>query len=362
MTEKEKKRLLAKAEKLKPKPVLLNSGKWRCQVTVGGKRVSVTEDDPVSANATAIALKEGYLKKKDTKTKISLNDAILEYMTAGEGVLSPATVRGYETMRKNRFQSLMQENIHDLTRLDIQKAVSEEAKTLSPKTVANAYGLLMAVLKDYGISFTGIKLPQKIKKKVEYLSAAEIVKLIDTARGDACEIPILMAVWLGMRRSEILGLCWDCVDFDKGTVEIKRTLVPDKEHQWVIKDGAKNVGSQRTVKCPDYILSKLKAIYKGGNGPVVTMCPEIIGRHLKAICKKAEITETTLHGLRHTNAAVMIALNVTDKYAMARNGWTSDYTFKQIYGYVFPEGANETDVLINEYFQQAINAHELHTE
>lgn len=353
----------AQAEKLKPRPVLLPSGKWRCQIMVNGSRVSATEDDPTTAHATALALKAGLIEAQKKPKKITVNDAILGYMDAGEGVLSPSTLRGYDTMRRTRFQSIMKQDIYTLTRLDLQRAVSAESKLVAPKTVINAYGLLSAVLKDYGIVFPGVKLPQKIKKKVSYLSSSEVVKLIDAAIGDSCEIPIIMAVWLGMRRSEILGLCWDCVDFHAGTVEVRRALVPDKDHKWVIKDGAKNVGSQRTIKCPDYILAKLKALYHGQSGPVVSMCPEIIGRHLHAICEKAGITDTTLHGLRHTNAAIMIALNVVDKYAMARNGWTSDYTFKQIYGYVFPEGANETDAAINTYFETALNLHtNLHTD
>ena len=68
-----------------------------------------------------------------------------------------------------------------------------------------------------------------------------------------------------------------------------------------------------------------------------------------------ENTLTTVHGLRHTNAAIMIMLNVVDKYAMARNGWTSDYTFKQIYGYVFPEGAQQTDDLVNTFLETKLN-------
>lgn len=138
--------------------------------------------------------------------------------------------------------------------------------------------------------------------------------------------------------------------------------MPDKDNQWVLKDGAKNEGSQRTVKCPEYIMSKLREKYHGQTGRVFKDHPDTIRRHVHAICKRAGISDTTVHGLRHANAAVMIALGVVDKYAMARNGWTSDYTFKQIYGYVFPEGANETDVLINSYFEEKIKLHtDLHT-
>lgn len=351
-------------KKLKsPTPVRLPSGSWRCQVMVNGKRVSVVDEDPQVAHAKALAIKAGIIESHKKEKKITVDDAIQAYMEAGAGVLSPSTIRGYDCMRRHRFQSLMDRDVHTLTRLDIQREVSEAAKTLSPKTVANAWGLLRTVLKDYGMDITGVKLPQKLKKKKEYLSAEEIAKLIDTAVGDSCELPIVMAVWLGLRRSEIAGLCWDCVDMENCTVTIRRTMVPDKENKWVLKEGAKNEGSQRTVKCPEYIMGKLREKYHGQQGRVFKDHPDTIRRHVHAVCKRAGISDTTVHGLRHANAAVMIALGVVDKYAMARNGWTSDYTFKQIYGYVFPEGANETDVLINSYFENKLNLHtELHTE
>ena len=346
-----------------PTPVRLPSGSWRCQVMVNGQRVSVVDENPAVAHAKALALKAGLIESAKKERKITLSDAIQAYTEAGSGALSPSTVRGYDGVRKHRFPGLMGRDVHTITRLDAQRAVSEEAKKVSPKTVANAWGLVSTVLKDYGVEITGVKLPQKIKKQRTYLSAEEIARLIDAAVGDPCELPIVMAVWLGLRRSEICGLCWDCVDMEKGTVTVRRTLVPDKDNQWVLKDGAKNEGSQRTVKCPEYIMGKLRDKYQGQTGRVLHDHPDTIRRHVHAICKRAGISDTTVHGLRHANAAVMIALGVVDKYAMARNGWTSDYTFKQIYGYVFPEGANETDILINSYFEEKLKLHtDLHTE
>lgn len=346
-----------------PTPIQLPSGSWRCQVTVNGKRVSVVDDDPAVAHAKALALKEGLLEQNKPKDGITLDAAIQAYITAGEGVLSPSTVRGYDCIRRNRFKDLMNKEVHTLTRLDLQNAVSQEAKKSSPKTVANSFGLLTAVLKDYGVDTSGVKLPQKRKAKKEYLSSSEIVKLIDAAVGDSCELPIVMAVWLGLRRSEIAGLCWDCVDFEKRTITVKRTMVPDKNNKWVLKEGAKNESSQRTIKCPEYIMGKLKELSGTRDGPVFKMSPETIRKHVHEVCRKAGIQDTTVHGLRHANAAVMIALGVVDKYAMARNGWSSDYTFKQIYGYVFPEGADEADSLINAHFESQLKLHtKLHTE
>lgn len=353
--------MVAKKKLTNPTPVQLPSGSWRCQVMVKGKRISVVDDDPEVAHTKALALKTGLMKENKDKAgkKLTVNDAILAYMEAGDGVLSPSTLRGYDCIRRFRFKSLMKEDVYSLTRLQVQKAVSQEAKTVSPKTVSNAWGLLSAVLKDYNVEVNGIKLPQKIKQKKEYLSSAEIVKLIDAAVGDLCEVPIVMAVWLGLRRSEIAGLCWDCVDFEHSTITVKRTLVLGPDREWVLKEGAKNEGSQRTVKCPEYIMSKLREMYHGQDGRLFSQCPEAFRKHVQIVCKRAGIRNTTLHGLRHANAAVMIALGVVDKYAMARNGWTSDYTFKQIYGYVFPEEADRTDDIINTYFEKQLG---LHTE
>lgn len=345
-------------ESLRPKPRQMPSGTWICEKMVDGKRISATDEDPHLAHAKVLAMAAGILELKKAPQKITLDEAITRYISAGEGVLSPATVRTYETMRKNRFPELMHENIYDLDRLKVQAAVRNAAKKLAPKTVASSYGLLTAVLKDYKVDVSGVKLPQKKKKKRQYLSADEIVKLIDAARGDSCEVPILMAIWLGMRRSEIVGLQWDCVDFERKTIEVSRALVPGKDHQYILKEGTKNEGSQRVISCPDYILEKLKSLRHRESGPVFTVHAETIRRHVHDCCERAGITDTTVHGLRHANAAVMITLNVVDKYAMARNGWTSDYTFKQIYGYVFHEESTNTDSQINDYFEKAIGIKE----
>ena len=92
---------------------------------VDGKRVTVVDNDPFVAHAKVMALVAGLIEAKKTPEKITLDQAIARYIEAGEGTLSPATIRTYETMRKNRFPELMQKNVYDLNRLVVQKAVSE---------------------------------------------------------------------------------------------------------------------------------------------------------------------------------------------------------------------------------------------
>lgn len=342
----------------KPKPILLPSGAWRCQVMVKGKRIDVIENDPALAHAKALAIKEGLVEEEEEKKQpITLSKAIDEYVERKEGVLSPSTIRGYGTIKRNRFKFLMERDVYKITKADVQKAVSEEAKAVGAKTVYNAYGLIRPVLKEYGVDVFGVKLPQRIKPQKEYLQPKDIGKLIEAAAGDKCEVEILIAVWLGMRRSEICGLCWDCVDFERKLLIVKRTYVPDKKNKWVLKEGAKNESSQRSVPCPDYILDKLKERQKGrADGRVFRESPETLRRHVHAACKRAGITDTTVHGLRHTNAAVMKSLGVDDAHAMERGGWKTEQTYKQTYSYIFENDAKSADKKIDGFFQN------LHTD
>ena len=337
-----------------PEPTQLPSGTWRCQVRVDGKRVSVTDPDRDKCQSRAIALQVG-AEKPDVHENISLSKAITFYIESKSNVLSPSTIRGYEYIRKGRLQSIMQKDIHSITKKDLQNAVNKDATEYSPKTVSNAYGFVRTVLSDNGVEISGIKLPQKVKKKKAYIQPEEIGKLLECAAKDRYEVPILLSVWLGMRRSEICGLCWDCVDEENNTITVRRSLVMDKSNHFILREGAKNESSQRTIQCPEYIMTKLSAMRNGKTeGKVFRINPGTILEHVHMVCEKAGITDTTTHGLRHTNAAVMRYLGVSDDHAMERGGWSEQKTYVQTYSYVFSSTAQSEDQKIDDFFSGKI--------
>ena len=338
-----------------PAPKKLPSGAWRCQVMVGGKRSSVTDADRDICQARAMALQAGLLEQEEKKTSVLLRDAIDDYIATKGDTLSPSTIRVYEIMRDKRFRGIMGRDVYTLTKKDLQIAVNQEVREVSPKTVANAYGLVRPVLKSYGIDVFGVKLPQRIRPKKDYVQPEEIPRLLEAARADKYETAILLALWLGLRRSEICGLCWDCVDFDRRTITIRRTLVMDKTNRFVLREGTKNATSQRTLPCPDYILDKLAAARPdNAEGQVFRMSPDTLRKHVHSVCAAAGITDTSTHGLRHTNAAVMRYLGISDAHAMQRGGWSEERTYKRVYSYVFESTAKEEDRKIDEYFGQGI--------
>lgn len=336
----------------RPTPHKLPSGRWNVQVRVGDKRISVTDDDKDVCQAKAMAIQAGVIKREEEKpTKITLESAINEYIKSKSNTLSPSTVRGYEFIKKKRFRGIMKRDIYKLTKQDIQVAVNQEAKDVSPKTIANAYGLIRPVLKDYGIDVFGVKLPQKQPKPKSYIQPEEIEKLLQAAREDKYEVAILFAIWLGLRRSEICGMCWDCIDFKKKTITVKRTLLMNKDGECVLEDRTKTTKSNRTLPCPDYILDRLSAMRNGRTeGRIFTFHPNTLVHHIHKVCAAAGITDTTVHGLRHTNAAVMRYLGVSDAYAMERGGWTEERTYKNIYSYVFDSTANKEGQIIDDFF------------
>lgn len=357
MTEKEKKRMLDRASKLKPKPVLRPSGKWGCQVMVDGKRVYVDGDTPEEANARAIAVRAGLLEQKDERAEekrgnITLEDAIDFYIKSRENVLSPSTINGYKEIKRNRFKTIMDMKVRDIDQQDLQEAINEDAKTVSHKTVKNALGLVSSVLSEYkDINVKRLRLPREKKTEHAFLDDKGMIDLFDAIRGSSVEIPILMAVWLGMRRSEILGLCWDCVDFKEKKIHVRRTYLKDKEDGYILVENTKTKASTRTMDCPDYILAKLKDYTPNKRtGRVFTMHPNTIYKMMRDICERNGIDFVGVHGLRHTNASVMLSLGIVDKVAMARGGWSTDITMKSVYQHVFADDKKAANILVDTYF------------
>jgi hypothetical protein len=125
-----------------PKAYKLPSGSWRCQVYRNGKRTSFikeTEDEAVK-EAVLWMLKFDQSDEADDfiKKNFTLSDAIDLYVSRRDGVLSPATLRGYEQIKKLRFQSVM--NLPVAEKHDWQSLINEEVKAgLSAKTVKSSF-------------------------------------------------------------------------------------------------------------------------------------------------------------------------------------------------------------------------------
>ncbi len=348
---------MAKAKKLP-------SGNWRVQasVTISGKKVvqSFTAETAAKAEYAAEEWQEYYREIERDSSALTVDAAINEYISIKENILSPSTVRGYRIIQRNYIADISDIRLNKLTYRIVQKWVNDLSSHLAPKTVLSAYGLIASILRVFApkVDIGKITLPQKKKAHNVALSKQETALLLNGIQGHPLEIPILLALWLGMRRSEITALQWEDIDFNKGIISINKALVP-AVNGFALK-APKTTDSERVLKMPVYIAAKLKPLQKE-TGRIFDMEPNKCTKVFPQICEQIGIPKYRFHDLRHSMATIGVTLNIADKLVMARGGWNNIKTMKNIYQAVLSEDADMANNLYDSYFQSLIfenNSHE----
>jgi len=339
---------MAKAKKLP-------SGNWNVKLFVGkenGKRVYKSFTAPTKAEAELMAAQFKLDKKrKMNPVKLTVGEAIDKYIKDNATLLSPSTIKGYKIIRRNHLQSLMNIQLCDITQNDINNAVKEDAKRLSPKTVANAHGLLSTIIHEYRPDFM---LNTKLPKKKKYISnMPDLPRLLDilkVVQGTEIEIPVLLAVWLGMRMSEIRGLKWSNVYDDHIIIN---NVIVDTDDAPVEKDITKSYTSTRKVWISKYLSEKLKNAPRKGEY-VTTLSGQAIYKRFSRLLDKHSIEHCRFHDLRRVNASIMLMLDIPDKYAMERGGWATNSILKNVYQETFTSEKEVVNNKIDGFFENML--------
>lgn len=331
-----------------PKAKKLPSGSWFCRVRVGGRDIAITRPTEKEAVAAALAMKAGIVEEQRNPLSITLANAFSRYIEVKSGVLSPSTIAGYDQIRRNALPGIMPLRLSALTNEKIQREITVMAKAgKSPKYIANVNGLLSAVLKMYYPDFVlRVTLPPKQKAPQRAITDSEIDAILSAVHGTDMELPVLMALWLGMRVSEIRGARVGDIVGDK--LHICRAVVEDI-HRRPTEKPPKTFSGDRWVNLPPEIKSLIPPS-KRPEEHIVTLSGQAIYKRFSRLCENLNIPHCRFHDLRHANAAVMIRLGIESKYAQARNGWASDYMYKQVYGYAMPDKTDKNAAAIDAYF------------
>ena len=95
-----------------------------------------------------------------------------------------------------------------------------------------------------------VERPQAKKFVGEFYSPEELQTLLALTEGESIYIPIVLAAFYGLRRSEALGLSWDNIDFERKEIHICQKVMEIKQKdksKLVISDEMKTEGSRRTL-------------------------------------------------------------------------------------------------------------------
>ena len=333
----------------------LPSGNWRVRVYAGkgenGKNVYKSFTAPTADEAEYMAAAYRMFREKEAKKSvldITVGEVIDRYIASKDAILSPTTIAGYRRIRKNLLKTLMNIPLKTLDNITIQNALNVDARRVKPKTVRNASGLVSAALRQSYPDFKiDISLPAKQKTHKTLLEPNVVFSIV---KGTVFELPVLLAMWLGLRMSEIRGIRrTDIVD---GVLSINEVIV-DVDNTPVTKVAAKTYESKRRIVLPEYIQALINNL-PAENDRIITLSGQAIHWRFANALAVNNLPHMSFHDLRHVNASVMLKLGIPNKYAMERGGWASDGVLKAVYQHTFSEERIAVDQRVDAYFSEVV--------
>lgn len=331
-----------------PKARQLPSGAWFCRVRVDGQDIPITRSTEKEAVAEAMALKAGIKDAEKRPRKKTLNVAIDDYIEARRNILSPATIRGYKSIQKNRFKNMMRKDVFSVTQEQWQRAVNLEAKSVNAKTLTNSWRFLSSVIAETTGKPVSVHLPQIIRNERPWLTPDQVTTFVTAVKGSTVEIAALLAL-SSLRSSELIDLKWEDVDLEKKVIHVRGAAVYDEDGKLVHKKENKNTTSRRTVPIIPPLQEALSGAKRKGEY-VVTISPTWIFKSINRICEQQGLPKVGVHGLRHSFASLAFHLNMPEKVAMQIGGWANDQTMHKIYTHLSQADVNKHAEAFTSFF------------
>ena len=319
--------------------------KWYVDLRREG--VTVIENTEAEAKAKAVAIRAGFVDVKKRPSAVTLEKAIDNYIEVRSNVLSPSTLVGYKSVKKNRFKGVMQCPIADIK--DWQEVINAEAAICSPKTVKNAWGLIRPAIEAAGVELPKVKLPQLVPKEPVFLTPEQISVFVTAVKGTPVEIPALLGL-LSLRRSEIAALDWANIDLRNRIIKVSGAVVPGENWALVEKPTNKNSASTRTVPImiPE-LYDALKAV-PDKTGKVVTCYISTIYDWVNKVCDENNLPRLGVHGLRHSFASLAYHVRMSEQAAMQIGGWSDYATMRKIYTHLSTQDINAAANSMSKFY------------
>lgn len=269
--------------------------------------------------------------------------------------LAPNTIRGYRVnIEKHIVPYIGDIRLDKLKPIDIQGLYTKLLKSgLSGTTVRyvhnNLHKALAIAVRQQLISRNPadyVEPPTLDRYEVITLDISQVKRLLAASVGTEIYLPVLLAVTLGLRRGEVLGLQWQDIDWQERTLSVRRsaTFVQGKME---IGD-TKTRSSRRTILLPDSVVAELdkeqrrqapclpfQLVCCRQNGAPLTT--NALQHHFAEVLEKSGLPHIRFHDLRHTYATLMLRRGIPAKIASSILGHSSIGITLDIYSHVMTD-------------------------
>ncbi len=303
------------------------------------------------------------------------------------GNVKPSTVCAYKaTIRTHIKPGLGAIKLEALDAHTIQgfynslKEPTAKREKLSPKTIKNVNGVLHRALQQavsngyihFNPADAGI-LPRVVKKEVKPLNEDQITAFLNAIRNHKFELLYIVTLFTGMREGEVLGLTWDCVNLEKGTITINKQLQMVRggngDYQLVPTKNSKG----RTITVAPFIVETLRKAKKQqlenrlrygtlwqdtdfvfANELGEHLKTHTVYKNFKAVMKQLDLPNTRFHDLRHSYAVASIRSGDDIKTVQENLGHATAAFTLDVYGHVTEKMKQESAARMQQFIQ-AVN-------
>ncbi len=256
-------------------------------------------------------------------------------------------------------------------------------KGLSARSVQYTHRILSQALK-YAVKMEilarnvcNVVDPPKLKRKEIHVMDTDNVQIfLEATRGNLYWPVFFLAIYTGLRRGEVLGLRWQDLNIQNGTISVNQVVNRIRGKGLVIGE-PKTASSRRLVSLPasasrlliDLKLKegeRLESIGMGWNASALIfsnvdggpLSPSTVSHNFSKALKKAGLPHMRFHDLRHTHATLMLEQGIHPKVVSERLGHSSINITLDTYSHVLP-GMQDEAVQV---FEQALQISAFETE
>ena len=300
---------------------------------------------------------------------------VAEYLNS----VKPLTKHNYnKQVQKHLKPALGQAKLDALDTHTIQRFYNSLiASGLSPKTVKNVHGILHCALQQaiacdyiYRNPADACKLPKVTKPEIKPLEPEEIARLLKEAeQDDYCNL-FIVAMFTGMRQGELLGLAWECVDFQTGIITVKQQL-QCKDGNYFLE--TPKSGKNRTILPAPIVMDALRnqlqrqqmeqeqagemwdnqfnLVFTDALGKYLVR--RTVVKHFKKISQRAGISDDArFHDLRHSFAVSSLYAGDDIKTVQANLGHATAQFTLDVYGHVTQKMRQDSANRMQKFYEQ----------